>query len=141
MGARGEGAASRRRCTRWRRRSLRVSSPWVLPLAELEPGARAALAVLLALDDAGVARDEARLLQRRTELGLHGEQRLRDRVAHGARLPGEAAAADAGEDVVPVAGLGHVEGLLEHHLQRGAAEVLVHLALVHEDPPGAGREP
>ena len=44
------------------------AKPEGLALGELEPATRARLAVLLALDRAGITREEAGLLERRTEV-------------------------------------------------------------------------
>jgi hypothetical protein len=75
---------------------------------------------LLALDDAGVAGQEAGLLQRRAVvLGVDRVQRTGDAEAQGAGLAGDAAAGDARDDV---------EATLDvHELQRGVHELLVHL--------------
>src|SRR3954453_12189832 len=55
-------------------------------LRELEAAAGFLLAVLLALDDARVARQEAFALQGRTQVGLVIGQRLGEAVAHRAGL-------------------------------------------------------
>ena len=58
----------------------------VLALGELEAAAGARLAVLLALDGAGIAGEEAGLLEGRTELGVEVAQRAGEPVADGTRL-------------------------------------------------------
>src|SRR5512141_2254828 len=70
-----------------------------LPLRELEPGAGAALSVLLALLHARVAREEAGLLQGLAQLEVEQAERAGDAVADRARLPGAAAAVHHRDDV------------------------------------------
>src|SRR5581483_2042746 len=65
-----------------------------LALRELEAPAGLAAAVLLALDGAAVAGEEAFLLQRGPEIRFIVRERLGDAVAHRAGLAGEAAAGD-----------------------------------------------
>src|SRR5207248_10746008 len=93
-----------------------------LPLRELESLARSRAAVLLALDDSGVARQKARLLQRGTEIRIQLGERAADAVADGAGLTGEAAAADVHVDVDLADLLDDFQRLLEDHLARLAAE-------------------
>src|SRR5271155_1983866 len=69
-------------------------------LGELEARARLAVAVLLALDHAGIAGEEATLLKRGPKVRLEIGQRLGETVAHSARLAGEAAAAHRHRQVV-----------------------------------------
>src|SRR5215831_5677240 len=59
-----------------------------LALRELEAASRLALAVLLALNDAAVARQETALLEDRAQCRLEMRQRTADAVADGARLAG-----------------------------------------------------
>src|SRR5690349_21264130 len=65
-----------------------------LALRELEAAARLGSAVLLALDDAGVAGEEAGLLDDGAERGLEAGQRLGDAVLDRAGLAREAAPDD-----------------------------------------------
>ena len=67
--------------------------PW-LALRELELAAGAALAVLLALLGARVARQEAAALQRRAQVRIPDLEGARDPVPGGARLAGDPAAVD-----------------------------------------------
>src|SRR3954454_14736195 len=76
-------------------------------------------AVLLALRRAGVAGQEAGLLEGRTVLGLDLDQRAGDGQAQRACLAGHAAALEEADDVVLL-------GLLQDH-ERLADELLVHL--------------
>src|SRR5262245_3089949 len=69
-------------------------------LAELEAAARLALAVLLALDHAAVAREEARVAQRLLERGLRDLEGARHAEAHRAALADGAAAIEARPHVV-----------------------------------------
>src|SRR5581483_8364503 len=101
-----------------------------LALAELEALARARLTRLLALDDARVTGQEAGLLQRRPELGVHRAERARQAVADRAGLAREAAAAHVHGHVDLALLLEHVQRLVDDHLRRRTAEVLVHGAAV-----------
>src|SRR5579871_6934522 len=74
-------------------------SPRALALRELEASAGLRLAVLLALDHAAVAGEEAVRLQDRPQRRLVVGQRLRDAVPHGAGLTGKAGALDRRVDV------------------------------------------
>src|SRR3954469_22107220 len=84
-------------------------------LRELEAAAGFLLAVLLALDDARVAGEESFLLERRAKLGLEVGERLRDAVAHGARLAREAAACDRHDHVELAGAVRHMQRLLQDH--------------------------
>ena len=63
-------------------------------LRELEAATRTGAAVLLALDDAAVAGQEAALLEDATQLGLEVGERLRDAVTDSTGLAGETATGD-----------------------------------------------
>ncbi len=78
---------------------------WRSALRELEAAASLGPAVLLALDHAAVAGQEAALLQRAAQLRLIIGERAGDAVAQRAGLAGEAAAGD-GADHVILAGCG-----------------------------------
>src|SRR5215468_10812341 len=73
-----------------------------LALRELEAASRLRLAVLLALDHAAVAGEEAALLQHGPQGRLEMGERAADAVAHGAGLAGEPAADDRADHVVLV---------------------------------------
>src|SRR5262245_7192637 len=111
-----------------------------LPLRELETGARAALPVLLALDLARVAREEASLLDRRAVARVELLERARNRVPQRARLTGDAAAAHRGPHVVAADHAGHLERRLDHHAQALAREVVLERAAVDAELARAGRE-
>src|SRR5262249_17727114 len=106
-----------------------------------EAGARATLAVLLALHLARVARDVAVLLQRRAERRADLDQRARDAVADRLGLAGETAAAHVHQHVVAADRLGRLERLTQHHLAGRAPEVVVDVAAVDLDVAGARGHP
>src|SRR5437660_959300 len=112
-----------------------------LTLGELERLARFRPAVLLALDGAGVARQEAALLQYAAQVGLEIRQRLRQAVPNRASLPRQTATGD-GADHVILAGAGSSDQrLLDHHPQHRAGKVDFDLAGVDQDLAGAGLDP
>src|SRR3954463_5103393 len=82
------------------RAAFRSVSLWRSALRELEAAASFLLAVLLALDDAGVAGQEAFLLEGAAQIRLIMRQRLGEAVAYCAGLAREAAAIDVDDDVV-----------------------------------------
>src|SRR5690606_37028112 len=89
------------------------SGPWRAgsALGVLRRLARLLQAGLLALDDAGVAREVAGLLQRRTVvLGVDGVERAGDAQAQRAGLAGDAAAGDARDDVEAALDVDELEG-------------------------------
>src|SRR5262245_54170219 len=75
-------------------------------LRELERPASLGAAVLLALDHAAVAGEEAAALEHRAQLRLVVGQRLRQAVAHRAGLAREAAAGHRADDVVLAVAVG-----------------------------------
>src|SRR6188472_2262110 len=75
-----------------------------LTFGELEPFASALLAVLLALVLAGVAGQEAELLQPRPQFGVELHQSSRDAQTGGARLTGDSAAVGKDQQVELVGG-------------------------------------
>src|SRR6476469_905590 len=95
--------------------------PKRLTLRELEGPAGLGLAVLLALDHAGVAGQEATLLEHATQLGLEIGESLGDAMAHSAGLTGQTAACDGADHVVLAGTRGHGERLLDHHAQHGTS--------------------
>src|SRR5436305_382078 len=111
-----------------------------LALGELEPLPRARTPILLALHRPRIAREEARLLQRRAEVCVQLRQRPRDAVPYRARLAGESSAADVDDDVDLAELLDHLERLLQDHLAGLAAEVVVEGALVDGELARAGLE-
>src|SRR5919205_1153576 len=116
-------------------RESRVSKTDIgkLALRELEAGPGAALAVLLALFHARVAREEAGFLEALAQLGVVDLQRAGDAVPDRAGLAARAAAVDDDDDVEAVVRLGQRERLLDDHLQHFVAEVLVQRAVVDRD--------
>src|ERR1044072_9731095 len=78
---------------------LRKISIRSLALGELEGAAGLGLAVLLTLDHAAVAGQEAVRLQRLAQARLIVGERLGDGVTHRAGLAGKARALDSGDDV------------------------------------------
>src|SRR6266545_3968470 len=127
-----------------RRYASRSSSPPDPPLtlAELEAAPGALLSVLLALLDAGVPREESRLLEALPEFQVELAQRARDAVADGSRLRRRTTAGDDGQHVELLGRLRDREGLLGHHLQRFvAAEVVVEGLVVEMDLARAGAQP
>src|SRR5918911_1676275 len=112
----------------------------MLSLRELEALARALLSVLLALLDAGVARHEARLLERAPEVAVELHQRARDAVADGSGLTRGAAARDVDDDVELVRRVGHLEGLADDYAQGLVGEVLLEGLAVDADFAGARTE-
>src|SRR3970040_2057496 len=83
----------------------------ILALRELMALARLVQAPLLALDRARVTRDQPRLLERRLERRVILDQRARDAVPHGARLPPLTAALHVDHDVEAGRGLRHSQRL------------------------------
>src|SRR5438552_12206668 len=71
-----------------------------LPLAELRRFARLVQPGLLALDDSGVARQEAGTLERHAQLGIGLDQRAGDAVPDGAGLAARATPVDTHADIV-----------------------------------------
>src|SRR6266545_6437963 len=120
----------------------RLNQPPSLTLAELEAAPGALLSVLLALLDAGVPREESRLLEALPEFQVELAQRARDAVADGSRLRRRTTAGDDGQHVELLGRLRDREGLLGHHLQRFvAAEVVVEGLVVEMDLARAGAQP
>src|SRR4051794_14890542 len=112
-----------------------------LALRELEAASCLGAAVLLALDDARVAGQEAGLLDERAQRGLVAGQRLSDAVLDRAGLAGEAAADDGRDHVILVAALGDIERLVDHEAQRRTREIGFLLATVDDDLARARLQP
>src|SRR3954468_7626066 len=90
----------------------------VLTLAELEPLARSLLAVLLALFDPRVARQESSLLEPLPQFDVVLDQRPRDPESQRACLPGNAAAFDRGEHIELIGRFRHRQRLFDLGAQR-----------------------
>src|SRR5690349_3088678 len=86
-----------------------------LALGELERPAGLGTAVLLALDYAGVAGEEAALLEHAAQLRLEMRQRLRQAVAYSASLTGQPAARHRADHVVLAGAVGGDQRLLDQH--------------------------
>src|SRR5688572_3828323 len=99
-------------------------------LRELEPRARAALAVLLPFLLARVAGQEAALLERGAVAGVEHLERARDPVAQRIGLAGDPAAVQRGGDVVAADAVHGLERLVDDHARRLAREVILERASV-----------
>src|SRR5262245_56033124 len=110
-------------------------------LGELEAASRLAAAILLALDHAAVAGEEAAGLEHLAQRRLEEGQRAADAVAHGARLPRQPAAGHGAGDVVLVDPAGRAKGLIDQHAQHRPREVDGTLAAIDRDPARAGLDP
>src|SRR6476646_11595922 len=104
-----------------------------LALRELEAGAGALLAVLLALLHAGIAREETSLLETLAQLHVVELERAGDAVADRAGLAAGTAAVDRHHDVEFVVRLGERKRLLDDHLEHFVREVLIERARVDRD--------
>src|SRR6185312_5325786 len=113
----------------------------VLALRELERPTSLGPAVLLALDHAGVAGEEAAALERAAQLRLEIGQRLGDAVTDRAGLAGQAAAGDGADHVVLAVTAGGDERLLDQHAQHGAGEEYFDRLGVDHDLAGARLDP
>src|SRR5215213_5921564 len=112
-----------------------------LALRELEAAAGLLLAVLLTLDDARIAGQEAFLLERAAKIRLVVGQRLGEAVTDCAGLAGETATVNVDGDVVLAFALGDLERLSEDHAQHGTGEVDLGRTTVDHDLAGAGLDP
>src|SRR5690606_22178449 len=119
-----------------RRRALKASA-----LAVLRRLAGLLEAVLLALDDARVAGEEAGLLQRRAVLRVGLDERAGDRQAQRTGLAGGAAALEVGVDVVAVGLLDRDERLPDQLLVQLAREVLLEGPAVEAELARPGDQP
>src|SRR6478609_5431303 len=128
-------------------RPLAGPPSWVPKLAdesalrELEALARLGAAVLLALDHAAVAGQEAGGLDRGAQRRLELRQRLADAVLDRTGLAREAAAGDGAHDVVLAYAIGDPERLVDDQAQRRTREEHFLVAAVDGDLAGAGLEP
>src|SRR4051794_28696512 len=96
-----------------------------LALGVLEALASAGLTVLLALFLAGVAGEKARLLEARPSLGVDGDERARDAVAHGVGLGAVPAARHRRGHVVLIEHFDELERLPHDHARGFSLEVVV----------------
>src|SRR5690606_14221289 len=119
----------------------RLSVGSSLALRELEAAASLGAAVLLTLDDARVAGQEALGLDRGAQRRLIFGQRLRDAVLDGAGLPREAATLDRADHVILAGPLGDRERLVDDEAQRRAREIDFLIAAIDRDLAGAGLHP
>src|SRR5690348_5685699 len=119
----------------------RIRSGKRLALRELEAAAGLGAAVLLALDHAGVAGEEAGLLDDAAERGLVARQRLGDAVLDRAGLAREAAADDGRDHVILALAPGDSERLVDHQAERRTGEIDFLLAAVDDDLARARLEP
>src|SRR4029079_8251045 len=108
-----------------------------LALRELEAAASLGPAVLLALDHAAVAGQEAFAFHCRAERRLEARQRLGNAVLDRAGLSRQAAALDGGDDVILTDTIGDAERLVDHQAQRRTSEIDRLIAAVELDLAGA----
>src|SRR5690606_35841303 len=120
---------------------LKNKSSERLTLGELERTACLCTAVLLALDDARVAGQEAALLEDRAQARLEVGQRLGDAVTNGTGLAGKTAAGDGGDDVELAVTGSCDDRLLQDHLQDRTGEVGFERLAVDDDLAGARLDP
>src|SRR5277367_4912864 len=119
----------------------RGEGEWSLALAELEASSRLGLAVLLALDHARVAGQEAGDLQNAAQIRLVVGERARDAVTHSAGLAGQSAAGDSAVDIELIVAIRHQERLGQQHAKHRAGEVLDDFPVVDGDLALAGPDP
>ena len=112
-----------------------------LALRELEAAAGLGAAVLLALDDAWVTSEEPGLLDEGAERRLVAGQRLGDAVLDRAGLSRKTAADDGCNDVILIATVGDVEGLVDDQAERRTREINFLLAPVDNDLARARLQP
>src|SRR5215213_6359131 len=112
-----------------------------LALRELEAAAGLLPAVLLTLDDARIAGQEAFLLERAAKVRLVVGQRLGEAVTDRAGLAGETATVNVDGDVVLAFALSDLERLRQDHAEHGAGEVHLDRAAIDDDLAGAGLDP
>ena len=99
------------------------------------------VSILLALDHARVAGQEAFTLQDRTQIRLEVGERLRQPMAYGAGLARQATARNRDREVVLVDAPDDAERLLDDHAQHGSREINVEGTLVDGDLARAGLNP
>jgi hypothetical protein len=111
------------------------------PDGELEAASRLGAAVLLTLDDAAVAGQEAAGLQDPAQAGIMIGQRPADAVTDRTGLAGQPAAGDRAPHVVLAEPVGHQERLVDDHPQHGAGEIDLALAAVDDHLARTGLHP
>src|SRR5690554_301127 len=112
-----------------------------LTLGELEGLAGLGLAILLALDNAAIAGQEATLLEHWAQARLEEVESLGDTVTHGAGLTGQTAAGHRDDNVVLVGAFGCHDWLLDDQLQHGTRKVCGELTAVDRDSALAWLDP
>src|SRR3990167_2688633 len=112
-----------------------------LALRELEAAAGLGLAVLLTLDDAAVAGQEAVRLHDRAQAGLVVGQGLRQAVTDGAGLARQARAFHGHDDVELTEAIGHFQRLGDHHSQHRTGEIDFLVTTVDRDRALARLDP
>src|SRR6266436_1786658 len=113
----------------------------VSPLRELERPPRLGLAVLLALDHAAVAGQEAAALEDAAQLRFEIRQRLGKAVAYRAGLTGQSAARHPADDVVLAVAIGQNQRLRNHHAQYRSGKKHFDRPVVDGDLAGAALDP
>jgi hypothetical protein len=114
------------------------NSEVLLSLRELEALARALLAIFLALFDAGIARDQTRLLQHRTKVSIEFHQRAGNAMPNRARLARRATAANINQQVKLGSRLSQLQRLTDDHPQCLVREVLIERLAIDHNFTGAG---
>src|SRR5437660_650371 len=97
----------------------------VLSLRELEALAGAFLSVLLAFLDAGIAGNQARLFQRRSQVAVVFNQGPRDPVTNSAGLASGATAGNVYQHVKLVRRLSQLQRLANNHSQSLVGKILI----------------
>src|SRR5688500_12995717 len=120
-------------CCAWLRKRL--------ALRELEAAARLGAAVLLVLDRAAVAGQEAALLQRGPEVRLEQGQGAADAVTDRTGLARKAPADHGADDVELAGAVHHAERLVDHHAQHRAREIDQDVAVVDGNLAAARLQP
>src|SRR5262245_9478546 len=111
-----------------------------LAFAELEALSCAGHAVLLPFLGAGVACEQAVLLQPGAQFGIELAQRTGNPQANRAGLSGDATAGHRGQHIELLGGLGERERRLDVHARRLDREELFELSVIDGDRAGTGAE-
>jgi hypothetical protein len=112
-----------------------------LPLAVLEPLARARLTVLFTLLLSSVAGQEACAFDGTTLFGIEGDERSCDAMSHGFGLGALSSAGASRPDVELVLRLDELESLAKDHAGRLTLEIVVDRPSIDHDRAAAGLEP
>src|SRR5262249_30272510 len=110
-------------------------------LGELEAAPRLALAILLALDHAGVTGEKAARLQHRPQFRFVIGQGTTDAMAHRTGLAGKPAADHCAEYVVLIQAVDRGKRLVDQHAQHWPREIDLPIAAIDGDAAGAGFHP